>query len=117
MESAPFEYCTVVLPGVLDRLRLEAVFADLPETVYRAKGYVHFPTGPHLVDFVAGNFSYEPVQHVGENELVFIGSADRRPQEMRQSERDRLRGVEKRPTGNPLKEHAISLRELWPPKP
>lgn len=69
-----FEYCTVLMPGVFDRLKLEAFFLDLPDTVYRAKGYVYFSTGPHLVNFVAGNFEYEPVAHEGDNELVFIGS-------------------------------------------
>lgn len=73
-EGPHFEYCTVLTSGVLDRLKLEAVFNELPDSVYRAKGYVHFSSGPHLVDFVAGNFSYEPVAHTGDNELVFIGS-------------------------------------------
>lgn len=69
-----FEYCTVLTPGTLDRVKLEAFFAELPDTVFRAKGYVHFSTGTHLVDYVAGNFSYEPIAYEGDNELVFIGS-------------------------------------------
>jgi G3E family GTPase len=73
-EGPHFEYCTILSPGVIDRLKLEAFFAELPETVFRAKGYARFATGPHLVDYVAGNFSYEPIAHDGDNELVFIGS-------------------------------------------
>jgi G3E family GTPase len=48
-------------------------FADvLPANVIRAKGFVRFPDGMHLFNFVAGRWELEPFQ-ANRTELVFIG--------------------------------------------
>jgi G3E family GTPase len=48
-------------------------FADvLPANVIRAKGFVRFPDGMHLFNFVAGRWELEPFQ-ADRTELVFIG--------------------------------------------
>ena len=48
-------------------------FADsLPASVLRAKGFVCFPDGAHLFNFVAGRWELEPFD-ANRTELVFIG--------------------------------------------
>jgi G3E family GTPase len=48
-------------------------FADaLPENVTRAKGFVRFPDGAHLFNFVAGRWELESFE-ADKTELVFIG--------------------------------------------
>jgi len=48
-------------------------FADaLPGDVLRAKGFVRFPDGAQLFNFVAGRWDLEPFE-AGRTELVFIG--------------------------------------------
>ena len=48
-------------------------FADnLPAGVYRAKGFVCFPDGGHLFNFVTGRWDLEPFK-ASRTELVFIG--------------------------------------------
>jgi len=55
-----------------DRLCFEK-FADSLETdVYRAKGFIQFPQGSYLFNFVAGRWDLEPFAQAG-TELVFIG--------------------------------------------
>ena len=48
-------------------------FADaLPANVIRAKGFVRFPDGTQLFNFVAGRWDFEPFESA-RTELVFIG--------------------------------------------
>lgn len=48
-------------------------FADgMPASVLRAKGFVRFPGGAQLFNFVAGRWELEPFE-AGRTELVFIG--------------------------------------------
>jgi G3E family GTPase len=48
-------------------------FADsLPDSVYRAKGFVRFADGAQLFNFVAGRWDLEPFESA-ETQLVFIG--------------------------------------------
>lgn len=48
-------------------------FADSIGTdVYRAKGFIRFPEGIYLFNFVAGRWDFEPFEQEG-TELVFIG--------------------------------------------
>jgi len=50
-------------------------FADsLPASVVRAKGFVRFPDGTQLFNFVAGRWELEPFQ-TDRTELVFIGKS------------------------------------------
>ncbi len=55
-------------------------FADgLVEDLYRAKGFVRFPDGTYLFNFVAGRWELEPFETVG-TALVFIGERLKRRQ-------------------------------------
>lgn len=48
-------------------------FADrLSTDVYRAKGFIRFPEGIYLFNFVAGRWDFEPFEQEG-TQLVFIG--------------------------------------------
>ena len=48
-------------------------FADqMDSTVYRAKGFVRFPDGTYLFNFIAGRWELEPFRDEG-TVLVFIG--------------------------------------------
>ena len=59
-------------PAELDRECFEKVAACLGQKVHRAKGFVRFPEGSYLFNFVSGRWELEPFP--GENTvLVFIG--------------------------------------------
>ncbi|MGH7845236.1 MAG: CobW family GTP-binding protein [Candidatus Binatia bacterium] len=67
-----FESFSYTSPAILDRARF-ARFADrLPQTVYRAKGFVRFSEGAQLFNFVAGHWDLEPLE-AADTELVFLG--------------------------------------------
>jgi G3E family GTPase len=67
-----FESFSYTSPAILDRERF-ARFADqLPQTVYRAKGFVRFSEGAQLFNFVAGRWALEPFE-AADTELVFLG--------------------------------------------
>ena len=57
--------------ALLDRNRFEQ-FADHLKNVYRAKGFVRFPKGSFLFNFVAGRWELEPFREE-KTALVFIG--------------------------------------------
>jgi G3E family GTPase len=64
---------------LLDRERFEGFLSGLPESVYRAKGFVRFAGGSHLFNYVAGRWDLEDFA-AEKTELVFIGrdlAADR----------------------------------------
>jgi len=56
----------------LRRSCFEEFVGHLPSGVYRAKGFVRFPEGSHLFNFVAGRWELEPF-HEEKTALVFIG--------------------------------------------
>lgn len=58
--------------AVFDRASFEDFANTLPQAVYRAKGFVQFPDGNHLFNFVAGRWDLEPFDF-STTELVFIG--------------------------------------------
>src|SRR4030042_1676551 len=68
MEFESFSYTSKTL---LDRKRFEQ-FADHLKNVYRAKGFVCFPEGSFLFNFVAGRWELEPFREE-KTALVFIG--------------------------------------------
>jgi len=68
MEFESFSYTSKTL---LDRKRFEQ-FADHLKNVYRAKGFVCFPEGSYLFNFVAGRWELEAF-HEEMTALVFIG--------------------------------------------
>lgn len=67
-EFESFSYTTDLL---LDRNRFEQ-FANHLKDIYRAKGFVCFPEGSYLFNFVAGRWELEPF-HEEKTALVFIG--------------------------------------------
>ncbi len=67
-----FESFAVTSSGLLDRARFENFLSDLPAAVFRAKGFVRFPDGGRLFNYVAGRFDFEPFD-AEKYQLVFIG--------------------------------------------
>ncbi len=57
---------------VFSRDCFERLVERLPAAVIRAKGFVHFPDGAQLFNFVAGRWDLEPFE-ADETQLVFIG--------------------------------------------
>lgn len=68
-EFESFGYTT---PTTCDRLCFEEFADSLATDVYRAKGFVRFPEGTYLFNFVAGRWDLELFAQEG-TELVFIG--------------------------------------------
>jgi len=68
-EFESFSYRTSV---PLQKQSFEEFAGRLPENVYRAKGFVRFPEGTHLFNFVAGRWELEPFPEET-TALVFIG--------------------------------------------
>ncbi|MBD1899945.1 GTP-binding protein [Trichocoleus sp. DQ-A3] len=67
-----FESFSTTSPATFNR-QCFGEFADsLGTDVYRAKGFVRFPEGNYLFNFVAGRWDLEPFEQEG-TELVFIG--------------------------------------------
>ncbi|RMG44887.1 MAG: GTP-binding protein [Acidobacteria bacterium] len=59
---------------LLDRDKFEDAIAELPTTIYRAKGFVRFPEGSYLLNYVAGRWELEEFA-AQKTELVFIGQS------------------------------------------
>jgi G3E family GTPase len=68
-----FESCAFGSDKTFSRDCFERFVDRLPANVIRAKGFIRFPDGAHLFNFVAGRWELEPFE--AENtELVFIGA-------------------------------------------
>jgi G3E family GTPase len=67
-----FESFSYASGATFNRERFEAFAASLAPAIYRAKGFIQFPDGPQLFNYVAGRWDFEPFAHEG-TELVFIG--------------------------------------------
>ena len=79
LQSAPhhhhqpeFESFSYTSQAVYDRACFTQFADSLSPDVYRAKGFVQFPEGTHLFNFVAGRWDLEPFEP-STTELVFIG--------------------------------------------
>jgi len=66
-----FESISYMTNSLLDRNRFEQFASDLKD-VYRAKGFVCFPKGSFLFNYVAGRWELEPFREE-RTALVFIG--------------------------------------------
>jgi G3E family GTPase len=78
-ETPPFDAFTFETGRPLSRRRFESFAEELPPSVFRAKGFVRFPEGSFLFNYVAGRADFEEMA-AERTELVFIGpglSADR----------------------------------------
>jgi len=58
---------------LLEKEKFEEFIENLPENIYRIKGFVRFKNGSFLFNYVAGRYSYDNFI-AGKTELVFIGS-------------------------------------------
>lgn len=67
-----FQSFTFTTEKRLDRERFEEVVAGLPESVYRAKGFVRFLDGSRLFNYVVGRWDLEDFA-AEKTDLVFIG--------------------------------------------
>lgn len=67
-----FESFSCTSQAVYDRARFTEFADSLSPEVYRAKGFVQFPEGTHLFNFVTGRWDLEPFEP-STTELVFIG--------------------------------------------
>lgn len=67
-----FESFSYTSPAILDRERFARFAEQLPQTVYRAKGFVRFSEGTQLFNFVAGRWDLEPLE-ANDTDLVFLG--------------------------------------------
>ena len=59
--------------AVFDRPKLEAYLKKLPNGLFRLKGFLHFKTGCHLLNYTTGHFEIEKHAKVDSAHLVFIG--------------------------------------------
>ncbi|MEM5786544.1 MAG: GTP-binding protein [Syntrophobacteraceae bacterium] len=59
-------------PRLLNREKFESFVRGLPQQVYRSKGFVRFPDGSRLFNYVAGRADFEPFS-AETARLVFIG--------------------------------------------
>lgn len=67
-----FEAFSIDVTKPMSRERLEFFLQNLPEPIYRLKGFVELDEeGSHLVNYVAGRWELEPMD--GEKKLVCIG--------------------------------------------
>jgi G3E family GTPase len=67
-----FESFSYTSKATFDRQCFEEFAHSLGTDVYRAKGFIRFPEGIYLFNFVAGRWDFEPFAQEG-TELVFIG--------------------------------------------
>lgn len=88
--EADFQSFTYVCDVSLNEERFRETAADLPSSVFRAKGFVQFPEGSFLFNYVVGRPELEPFE-ADKTQLVFIG---RNLEEAREDILTRLRSCE-----------------------
>ncbi len=72
LHKPEFDSFSYTSQEVYDRACFEEFANQLSSDVYRAKGFVKFPQGTYLFNFVAGRWELEPFSATA-TELVFIG--------------------------------------------
>ncbi len=70
--KAEFQSFTFTTNRPLERDKFEQVISDLPESVYRAKGFVCLEEGTYLFNYVLGRAELEAFE-ADRSQLVFIG--------------------------------------------
>lgn len=88
--TEPFQSFTFASARPLDRERFAEAVANLPASVFRAKGFVRFPGESCLFNYVAGRAEYDAFP-ADRTEVVFIGP---RLEEDRAAIRERFRDCE-----------------------
>lgn len=69
-----FDSFSYISPAIYDFDRFEAFASQLNPDIYRAKGFIQFPDGTYLFNYVAGRWDLEPFEAIT-TELVFIGKS------------------------------------------
>ena len=67
-----FEYLYFEYEGKFSREKFEEFLSNLPNEIYRAKGFVIFEDGSYLFNFVGKRINFEPFEY-NKNKLLFIG--------------------------------------------
>jgi G3E family GTPase len=72
-ENEHAESCVLDAGRNLDRASLESFFRNLPEAVWRAKGFATIDGQPVLIQYTMGQLEVSPAQPRAKQNLVFIG--------------------------------------------
>jgi G3E family GTPase len=72
IHQSEFESFSYTSSAFFNRQCFEDFVGELGSEVYRAKGFICFPDGTYLFNFVAGRWDLESFEQ-GITELVFIG--------------------------------------------
>jgi G3E family GTPase len=67
-----FEYLYFEYEGKFSREKFEDFLSNLPNEIYRGKGFVIFEDGSYLFNFIAKRVNFEPFEY-NKNKLLFIG--------------------------------------------
>jgi G3E family GTPase len=74
----------------LSRERLERALRRLPKELFRLKGFVPLDDGRYLLNYVTGNYDFEPAPAAGDLRLVFVGRNLRKDRILAQIEKCRI---------------------------
>lgn len=70
---APADSFVLIAGGNPDRTRVELFFHELPDGVWRAKGFMNIDGGPHLIQYTMGQLELSPAGRPANEKIVFIG--------------------------------------------
>ena len=74
-EHVHFQSFVLDATATVERAAVETFFGDLPETLFRAKGFMNIGALRHLVQFSSGELDISPAETEGSLQMVFIGKA------------------------------------------
>ncbi len=74
-EHVHFQSFVLDAAAEVDRVAVETFFGELPETLFRAKGFMNIGPLRHLVQFSSGELDISPAETEGPLQMVFIGKA------------------------------------------
>jgi len=72
-EQGGFSSFTFEDRRLMDKAKLDRFLESLPPNLFRCKGWVRFPDGSKLLNYIGGNCRYEPAADLHDTALVFIG--------------------------------------------
>ncbi len=84
------EYFDYKSKKFFDRNKFEEIIKKLPRGVYRAKGFVRFPDGSYLFNYVGGRYDFEKFKS-NETQIVFIGVKIKKFEEETEEELNKCR--------------------------
>jgi G3E family GTPase len=77
--DAPAESFVLKAPEHAERARVETFFRSLPDSVWRAKGFMRVDGAPSLVQYATGQLEITPAAARANENIVFIGRRIDRP--------------------------------------